>query len=132
MHIGFRVFLFIAGLLPCLAPYELLIKPQWKEFNLVTLFALFISLGAITVSLGFIGGALFGRNQTLRFDANTRTVLYAYESLIMQLREKRYSFRDVSSIEIFTHQWDSRADSFGLEIAFCDKLKVRMGDIRDK
>lgn len=132
MHIGLRVFLFIAGLLPWMAPYELLIKPHWKEFNLFSLFFFFISLGAISVSCVFICGALFGLNQTLSFDADTRTVHYAYESFIMKFREKRYAFCDVSSIEIYTHEWDSRPDSYGLEITFCDKLKVQVVDSNDK
>jgi hypothetical protein len=132
MSAGMRVFLFVVGLLPWLAPYELLIRPGWTGFSIFTLFFLIISLGAVAVSLAFIGGAIFGMNQTLRFDANTETVRYTYETSITKLREKNYSFRDISSIELHTHEWDSRPYTYGLQIVFSDKRKVQVGDIAEK
>ncbi len=72
MSTGIRVFLFIMGLLPWMAPYELLIKPGWTGLSLMTLVFVGISLGAIAVSFGFIGAAIFGMNQTATFDLNTR------------------------------------------------------------
>jgi hypothetical protein len=86
----------------------------------------------MAVSLGFIGGAIFGLNQTLIFDANSRTALYRYETSFTKLREKSYSFRDISSIAVYAHDWDSRPTSYGLRIVFLDKRKVNVGDIAEK
>jgi hypothetical protein len=77
MSTATRVFLFILGLFPWLAPYELLIKPGWSEFSLAMLFFLVISLGAIAVSLGFIGAAVFGMNQTVTFELTARSITTA-------------------------------------------------------
>jgi hypothetical protein len=132
MSTGMRIFLFVCGLFPWIAPYELLIKPGWDGFNLFTFFFLIISLGAISVSLGFLGGAILGLNQTLCFDAVTRIALYKYENTLMNLREKRYPFREITSIEIYTHEWESRSNTFSLQITFSDKRKVQVGDIFEK
>jgi hypothetical protein len=132
MSTRMRVFLFVVGLFPWIAPYELLIKPGWTGFNLFSVFFIVISLGAIVVSLGFIGGAILGLNQTLIFDADSRIVLYRYETSITKLREKSYSFRDISSIEVYAHDWESRPASYGLRIVFSNKRKVNVGDIAEK
>ncbi len=80
MSTGLRIFLFLVGLFPWMAPYELLIKPGWTGFHVTTLFFVIISLGAIAVSLAFIGGAIFGLNQMLTIDPASRTITHAYES----------------------------------------------------
>ncbi|MBI5840342.1 MAG: hypothetical protein HZB19_09590 [Chloroflexi bacterium] len=115
---GLRVFLFVVGLLPWFAPYELLIKPGWNGFHWLTIFFVVISLGAIVVSFGFIGGAIFGMNQTLTFNSQTRTITHAYETAVTSLREKRYAFRDVNKIEISTHDWDTGPSTYGLKITW--------------
>lgn len=127
-----RGILFLVGLLPWKAVYDLLIKPGWTEFNLFTLFFLVISLGAIAVSLAFLGAALLGLDQTLRFDAKSRTVQYIHGSTLMKLKEKRYPFREVAKIEVYTHEWESRPYTYGLEFAFSDQRKVKMGDVAEK
>ena len=129
MSTGLRVFIFLVGLFPWLAPYELLIKPGWTEFNSVTLFSLIISLGAIAVSLAFIGGAFFGLNQALTIDINSRTITHAYESVAFPLRVKKYSFEQLKSIEIVTHNWDNGPSTHGLKFTFSDGHKAEPGSI---
>jgi hypothetical protein len=120
MSAGLRVFLFVVGLLPWLAPYELLIRPGWTGFSIFTLFFLVISLGAVTVSLAFIGGAIFGLNQTLMFDRSSRVITHAYESTLVPLHVKKYSFTQLKSIEIAEHDWDSSPSTYGLKFTFSD------------
>ncbi len=128
MSTGLRVFLFVVGLFPWFAPYELLIKPGWSGFHWLTIFFVVISLGAIAVSFGFIGGAIFGMDQTLTFNSQTRTIIHAYKTAVTSLREKRYIFHDVDKIEISTHDWDTGPSTYGLKITFADKHKVFAGD----
>ncbi|MFZ5818268.1 MAG: hypothetical protein ACOYYJ_00060 [Chloroflexota bacterium] len=129
---GMRVFLFILGLFPWLAPYELLIKPGWSEFSLVMLFFLSISLGAIAVSFGFIGAALFGLNQTIIFDLKDQTVTHRYESAVNALRTKRYAFRDIIKTEVREHDWENGPDTYSLEIHFADGHKILCGDFSSR
>ncbi len=128
MSTGIRVFLFLLGLLPWLAPYELLIKPGWSGFNGMTLFFAAISLGAIAISLGFIGAAVFGMNQTAIFDLTARTITHRYETAVNALQTKRYSFSDMTKSEVREHDWDSGPRTYSLEIYFKDKHKILCGN----
>lgn len=133
MSTGIRVFLFLLGLLPWLAPYELLIKTGWwSEFSLVMLFFLAISLGAIAVSFGFIGAAIFGMNQTATFDLAARTIIHRYETAINALQTKKYSFNDISRSEVREHNWDSGPNTYSLEIYFKDKHKILCGNFSSR
>lgn len=128
MSTGIRVFLFLLGLLPCLAAYELLIKPGWTGFTIITLFFLIISLGAIAVSFGFIGAAILGMNQSVTFDLAARTITHRYETAVNALRTKRYSFNDITKSEVREHNWDSGPNTYSLEIYFKDKHKILCGN----
>jgi len=128
MSTGIRVFLFLLGLLPWLAPYELLIKPGWSGFNVMTLFFAAISLGAIAISLGFIGAAVFGMNQTAIFDLTARTITHRYETAVNALRTKRYSFNDLTKSAVREHNWDNGSNTDSLEIYFKDGHKILCGD----
>ena len=132
MSTGIRIFLFIMGLLPWMAPYELLIKPGWTGFSLMTLVFVGISLGAIAVSFGFIGAAIFGMNQTTTFDLNARTITHRYETAVNALRTKRYSFNDITKSEVREHNWDSGPNTYSLEIYFKDKYKILCGNFSSR
>jgi len=132
MSTGIRVFLFLLGLLPWLAPYELLIKPGWTSFSLMMLFFVAISLGAIAISFGFIGAAVFGMNQTAVFDLTARTITHRYETAVNALRTKRYSFNDMTKSEVREHNWDSGPNTYSLEIYFKDGHKILCGNFASR
>ncbi len=132
MSTRIRVFLFLLGLLPWLAPYELLIKPGWSGFNVMTLFFAAISLGAIAISLGFIGAAVFGMNQTAIFDLTARTITHRYETAVNALRTKRYSFNDLTKSAVREHNWDNGPNTYSLEIYFRDGHKILCGDFASR
>ena len=132
MSTGVRIFLFIMGLLPWFAPYELLIKPGWTGFSIMTLVFAAISLGAIAISLGFIGAAVFGMNQTVTFDLTARTITHRYETAVNALRTKRYSFSDMTKSEVREHDWDSGPRTYSLEIYFRDGHKILCGDFASR
>ena len=51
MMVGQRILFLVLALFPLLAPYQLIIRPDWQSyFNLFFLFVLVISLGAVIVS----------------------------------------------------------------------------------
>lgn len=129
MSTGLRVFLFIVGLFPWLAPYELLIKPGWTGFNIIVLISLMISLGAIAVSLAFMVGAIFGLNQTLMLDQPGHTITHTYESTVIPLRVRKYSFTQLKSIEVMEHDWDSGPSTYGLKFTFDDGHHTEPGSL---
>ncbi len=132
MSTGLRVFLFIVGLLPWLAPYELLIRPDWTGFSIFTLFFLVISLGAVAVSLAFIGGAIFGMNQTLIIDRAQRTIIHAYESAAFPLKVRTYAFGQLQSIELVEHDWDSGPSTYGLKFTFAGGHHTEPGSLSSR
>jgi hypothetical protein len=132
MSTGMRVFLFILGLFPWLAPYEFFIKHQWSEFSLLMIFFLVISLGAISVSFGFIGAAVFGLNQTVTFDLKNQTITHRYETTANALRTKRYTFRDIAKSEVREHDWENGPNTYSLGIHFKDRHKILCGDFSSR
>jgi hypothetical protein len=132
MSTGIRAFLFIVGLFPWLAPYQLLIKPGWTGFNIATLFFLIISLGAIAVSFGFIGAAVFGMNQTTSINLSARAITHRYETTVNALRTKHYTFRDIAKTEVREHDWDSGPNTYSLEIHFKDRHKILCGNFSSR
>lgn len=132
MSTGIRVFLFLLGLLPWLAPYELLVKPGWTGFHISTLVFLIISLGAIGISLGFIGAAIFGMNQTVTFDLAAHTITHRYATAVNPWRTKRYSFNNITKSEVREHNWDSGPNTYSLEIYFNDKHKILCGNFSSR
>jgi hypothetical protein len=128
MHPGMRVFIFLAGFVPFLAPYELLFRPRWHSIGIVFVIALIISLGAAAVGIAFILGGVFGLNQTLCFDAFSKSVFYTFETSVTPVRRKRYAFSDLAQIEIKMMDWETKPPTYALRLLFADKRKVEMGD----
>ncbi len=138
---GLRVFIFLLGLLPWLAPYELLIKPGWTGFDLYFLFLLIISLGAVALGLFFFVAALLGLNQTLTFDRKNRSITHAYEATLLRLKVKKYSFNQLTGIERVKHNWSDSPTTYGLKFTFTDghstepvsfKTKQEANDLQEK
>jgi hypothetical protein len=132
MSAGIRIFLFLIGLLPWLAPYEFFVKQQWNEFSFVMIFFILTSLGAIAVSLVFISAAVFGMNQTTTFDLKNQTVTHRYETAVNALRTKRYTFRDIAKTEVREHDWDSGPRTYSLEIYFKGNHKILCGNFSSR
>jgi len=129
---GWRIFFFLVGLFPFLAPYELLVRPNWQEVSFFMIIPIIISLGAIAVGGAFMLAGMLGLNQSLRFEAASRTVVYVYETALTSVREKRYKFGEVAHIEINVHDWESRPSTYGLQVTFTDGRKVEVGSFAKK
>jgi hypothetical protein len=128
-----RIVLLIFGLIPLLAPYELLIKPAWNgRISIAMLFFLVISVGAIGVSIFFVSAALFGRSQQFQFDASNRTVYYRFKTAINPFREERYDFSQIEALEIKGNEWDSRPDTYDISMKIRDNREANFGDFRSR
>jgi hypothetical protein len=127
MAVGLRILLIVAGFVPFLAPYDLLIRPGWTGFSLSFAFAIIVSLGAVAVGLLLIFSGLFGLNQALHFDGSTRTILYAYETPLIPIRRFRYQFGDVLDMKVNTHDWSDAPSTYGVQVIFSDNRKTEVG-----
>jgi uncharacterized membrane protein len=124
-----RVVLFLFGLFPLLAPYELLLKPGWDgSFNLIMLIFLIISLGAISVSFFFIGAAFLGRSQHFQFDGSRRQVIYRFKTALTPFSEERYDFNQIEALQLKATTWESRPDSYDICLIIRDERPLAFGD----
>jgi uncharacterized protein HemY len=101
-----RVLIFVFGLIPLYAPYDLLLPfSRWNSFSIFLIGAVAISLGATVVSLLFMAAALFGISSTVRFDGASRIVTYSWETAVTGLRVHQHSFEDIERLAIETREW---------------------------
>ena len=122
-----RVIVFIVGCVPLLAPYELLYKPHWHGHGWFMVIPIVIATGATLLALAFMAAAFLGMNQSLCFDARTRTVIYQYETAITSLRRRDYDFAEVAEVDLKVHTWDSGPDTYGVQVKFADGRKAEVG-----
>jgi hypothetical protein len=101
-----RVLVFVFGLIPLYAPYDLLFPlSRWNSFSTFLVGAVAISLGATVLSLLFMAAALFGISSTVRFDGASRSVTYSWETAVTGLRVRQHSFEEIERLAIETHDW---------------------------
>ena len=107
----------LAALLPCLAPYNLLIRPSWADTSSVAfLFAAVISLGAIAVSVLLLLVAIFGVNRRVEFDTASKAVLVTESHLLQRTREVKYPFPDVVHLEVVSHDWSDGPSTYDIHL----------------
>jgi hypothetical protein len=127
MPLAARLLILAAGLVPLLAPYELLIKPTWQEFSLIWLFALVISAGAIATGLLAICVAVFGMSQHIRFDAASRGLTYSFKTAGGRHGEKEYPFSDIERLRVRTHHWTDGPATYNLALKLRATREIEFG-----
>jgi hypothetical protein len=128
ISIGMRALIFFIGLIPLLAPYELLYKVRWEnDTHLAFLFAFVIVLGALAVSGFFIFFALFAYSRRLYFDRRRQKVTFGFSHALQPYRERHCVFRDLSSIEVEVNAWRDGPDSYSLLPYSRDGSKFSIG-----
>ncbi len=126
---GLRLVLVLIGLVPWIAPYELLVKPRWTTWlDPFILLPLGISLGAIVVSVFFIFFALGGLSEHIRFDIPTKTLTYVSESPLTRLRQNQYNFSDIDHTCIVEHDWSEGPTTYNLQVQMKRGLRIEFGD----
>ena len=129
LRVTARTFVLIGGLFPLLVPYELLIKPSWPEgFNLLWLFAVIISAGAIGASIFFLLAALFGMSQSIRFDIVSQSIFYSYKTALMKhCHERSYPFNKVERLQVVTHEWEDGPPSYDIGLKINGVREIEFG-----
>jgi hypothetical protein len=78
---GRRIVIFLAGLVPLIAPYELIWRVSWQTYwHPAFLFFALIALGAVAVSAFFVFAALAGFQSSMVFDRAASTFSSAREA----------------------------------------------------
>jgi hypothetical protein len=117
MSPGIRGLYVAIGLIPLLAPYQLLIQPHWQGFlNLPFLFAAIISAGALAVSSLFFWAAIAGLDRRASFDGVARCLTYSAGAPAVRLRQEVVPFDRIRGVEIVTHDWSEGSPSYSLRV----------------
>jgi hypothetical protein len=128
MSTGRRSFFLLLALLPLLAPYELIYKPNWHNYlNGFFLFAAAISFGALAVSALLVWAAIAGLDSVLRFDRGAGTVTSTFGAPIVGWRTDQCPLKMVAIVRVDEHEWSDGAPSYSLMAQMTDGREFKTG-----
>ncbi len=123
-----RTLFALAGAVPLLAPYKLLIRPDWPDMlSIAWMLSALVSLGALAVTALLLGVAVFGLNRRVEFDATGRVVLVTDAHLLLRPRTLRLPFAGVTGIEVVCHDWSDGPSTYELRLTPADGKVVDFG-----
>ncbi len=118
---GQRLLTAVVGLVPLLAPYELLLRVNWQSFLHPLFFlAAIVSAGALAVSFLFIFAAIAGLASRVTLDARGSTITYSHVAPVVPRLTRKGRLDSIESVDVRTHQWSDGADSYSLRIVTSD------------
>ena len=128
MRPGFRVVLLLLGVVPLVAPYELLVRAGWQDYlNPFFLLAAFISAGAAVLSLFLVFAALARISSQLVFDRSASTLTYSFEAPVVRRTSRVYPLSAVGSVEVEERTWTDGAPTYHLRVAMDDGAVIESG-----
>jgi hypothetical protein len=128
-----RITLALMGLLPLYAPYDLLLRLSWPEgITPLPWFPLVISLGALSVSLLFLGAALFGMDQRVVIEAATGEVIHTYRIAVIGTRTTRHPFAAIGGTNIAVHEWSDGPATYNIAMELPGKGLIEFGRFTER
>lgn len=123
-----RVIFALLGLFPLLAPYELLIEPDWNEYlHPLFFFAIIVSVGAFAVTIFFMWAAIAGMNMLMRFDKQNNTFTYMWDAPLFSIRKYERPLGSIKVIDIEKHEWSDGPPRYSLRIETEEGSKFTSG-----
>lgn len=115
---GQRVVLFALGFIPLIAPYELLIRPNWQDtaFGLPLVMVLFISLGAVIISMVLFVSALAGASLSLHFDGVARQLCIQSAAPLPGRRTVAIPFDEIVDLRLDEKVWSEGEPTYALTV----------------
>ncbi len=128
MPAGQRLLLLAMAAIPLLAPYELLLRPQWQDrFGWAFLFAAAISAGALLVSALLAWCGLAGLDHALEVDRSRGALVYRTGATVVRRRTVRYPLAALASLQVEAREWSEGAPSYVLSAILDDGRALRLG-----
>ena len=117
MSVKARLGFGLVAALPLLAPYDLLVKPDWTGTPyLALLFAIAVSLGAVAVSLLLLLVAIFGIDRRVEFNPISKTVHVSESHLLQGKRDFDYSFAEIAQLELVCQDWSDGPSTYEIRL----------------
>ena len=128
MPAGLRVLFFLLALFPLLAPYELIIRPNWHSYlNVFFLFSALISVGALAVSAFLVWAAIAGLNSKVRFDRAEGTLTYSAGAPIVRWHFRQCPIESIALLRVEKNDWSDGAPSYSFLTQITDGSKFKSG-----
>jgi hypothetical protein len=128
LPVGQRILFLLAGFFPLLAPYELLIRPDWHSYrHLFFHLAAVISAGALAVSALLFWAAVAGLNFKVRFDKAAGILTWATGAPVVRWRAHRYPIQEIAHLRVETHDWSDGAPSYAFLTQMKDGRQFKSG-----
>jgi len=119
----------LAATLPLLAPYELLLRPDWPDkLSMAWVLCALVSLGALAVTVLLAGVAVFGLNRQVEFVVNDGVVRVTDRHLLMRARTTRVPFADATALEVISHDWSDGPSTYDLRLMPGSGKGIDFGD----
>ena len=117
MPLGRRIVFGVLALFPLIAPYELLIRPDWEQWrHPAFIFVAAISLGAVSVSAFLLFAAVAGLAQRMRFDAGSGMLTYWRSAPVVPTVSRTWPFEAVDRVEVVVNTWSEGPDTYSVAI----------------
>ena len=128
MRTGERVLLLLASFVPLLAPYELIIRPDWPSYWSVPFaFAAALSAGATSIAVLLAYAAVAGLSSRMAFDRGTGTFSYASGAPLVRWRRSQCPLDSIAELKKTASAWTEGAPSFSFAVHTQDGRFFRSG-----
>jgi hypothetical protein len=128
MRTGMRVVFALLGLVPLLAPYELLVRIDWQGYlNPFFAFAAVVSLGAMAVSAFLFSAAVAGLSSVMTFDRGTSTFTHTFWAPVVRRIRRGYPLSAVGEVGVGVTEWSEGAPTFHIRVTLIDGTVVESG-----
>jgi hypothetical protein len=125
---GQRVLFLLLSLFPLIAPYELIIRPDWQHyFNAFFLFAAFVSAGAMAVSALFVWSAVAGLDSRLRFDRVRGSLAYSFGAPVVKWRTSKCPLDTFVELQVEKTDWSEGQPNYSLVALMADGQTFKVG-----
>ncbi|MBE0596829.1 MAG: hypothetical protein IH614_06155 [Desulfuromonadales bacterium] len=122
---GSRLLFAILGLIPLLAPYELLWRIRWESYlHPFFLLAAVVAAGAVAVSGLFIFAGIAGLATRIVLDRASETFTSTVAAPVVARRTRIYPLSSLAEVDIRVHEWSDGAPSFSLRFTMADGTTV--------
>jgi hypothetical protein len=126
MPTGLRVVFLVLALFPLIAPYELILKPDWQSYlNIPFFFMLIISAGAMTVSAFLVFAAIAGLSSNLKIDRLNRTISYSTGAPAVPWRTVHYPLASLQQLSVEKTDWSDGSPSYTLVAHMADGKELK-------
>jgi hypothetical protein len=113
---GTRIFIGLLGLVPLIAPYDLLVKARWNSyFNFPFLLVLIVSIGAVFIGAMFVFAAAFSMSIKITLDRRTQIFRHSSESPTIRNKTEEHPLSHIQRLEVRETNWSDGPPSYALQ-----------------